>query len=255
MLLLALVALAANSTAAFASYDVITYEGTPGGINTAESEHMLAWTIGGFANEATVIFPGHQNAGWTIRNCAFVDCYQRIVLQCRPGLFTNNRVVRCGAALIVSNGPVGHIEGGSPNDVTVSSNVFLDSSISPPNSTISISGWGRALKNIHLENNLICNSGREAIAVKNVDGLRVCDNILLNPFLGTTIAPEFKSANNAAVRTDEVYNATCSGNRLLIPPSSIEAEAFLRKEIEARGANPEEIILKFKSRNFKSEPN
>ncbi len=205
-------------------------------------------------NEATVIFPAHQNAGWTIRNCAFVDCYQRIVLQCGPGLFENNRVVRCGAALIVSNGPVGHIEGGSPDDVTIRSNVFLDSSISPQNSTVSISGWGRPLKNIHLENNLICNSGREAITVRNVNGLRICDNILLNPFLGTSIGPESKSVNHPPIRTEEVYNAARSGNRLLNPPSSIEAEFFLRKEIEARGADPEEIIRKFRSRNFESEP-
>lgn len=81
MVLLALVTLAAKSPAASVSYDVITYGGTPAGIaaaihaardgvkvllieptkhigglstsgiNTAESEHMLAWTIGGFADE------------------------------------------------------------------------------------------------------------------------------------------------------------------------------------------------------------
>ena len=77
----ALASFAAKSPAATASYDVITYGGTPAGIaaaihaardgakvllieptkhvgglstsgiNTAESEHMLAWTIGGFADE------------------------------------------------------------------------------------------------------------------------------------------------------------------------------------------------------------
>ena len=77
----ALASFAAMSPAAPASYDVITYGGTPAGIaaaihasrdgakvllieptkhvgglstsgiNTAESEHMLAWTIGGFADE------------------------------------------------------------------------------------------------------------------------------------------------------------------------------------------------------------
>lgn len=80
-LLLALASLSAKSPAATLSYDVITYGGTPAGIaaavharrdgakvllieptrhvgglstsgiNTAESEHMLAWTIGGFADE------------------------------------------------------------------------------------------------------------------------------------------------------------------------------------------------------------
>lgn len=80
-LTLALTMLAAKSPAAGLSYDVITYGGTPAGIaaavharrdgakvllieptrhvgglstsgiNTAESEHMLAWTIGGFADE------------------------------------------------------------------------------------------------------------------------------------------------------------------------------------------------------------
>lgn len=80
-LFLGLITFSAGLTAAPASYDVITYGGTPAGIaasihaardgartllieptkhvgglstsgiNTAESEHMLAWTIGGFADE------------------------------------------------------------------------------------------------------------------------------------------------------------------------------------------------------------
>jgi hypothetical protein len=80
-LFLGLIMFSAELTAAPANYDVITYGGTPAGIaasihaardgartllieptkhvgglstsgiNTAESEHMLAWTIGGFADE------------------------------------------------------------------------------------------------------------------------------------------------------------------------------------------------------------
>ena len=80
-LILGLITFSAELTAAPATYDVITYGGTPAGIaasiyaardgartllieptkhigglstsgiNTAESEHMLAWTIGGFADE------------------------------------------------------------------------------------------------------------------------------------------------------------------------------------------------------------
>jgi hypothetical protein len=206
------------------------------------------------ASEATVIFPAHQNAGWTIRNCAFLDCYQRILLQCGPGLFENNRVVRCGSSLIVSTGPVGHIEGGSPDDVTIRSNVFLDSSVSPPNNVLSIGSTGRSLKNIRIENNLICGSGREAISVRKVDGLRILDNIIVHPFLGNDILPEPKSANLSPIRTEDVLNATLSGNRLLNPASNAEAEAFLYKEMEMRGADPKEIIRKFRSRNFESAP-
>jgi hypothetical protein len=80
-LILGFITLSAELTASASSYDVITYGGTPAGIaasihaardgartllieptkhvgglstsgiNTAESEHMLAWTIGGFADE------------------------------------------------------------------------------------------------------------------------------------------------------------------------------------------------------------
>lgn len=80
-LILGLITFSAELTAAPATYDVITYGGTPAGIaasihaardgartllieptkhvgglstsgiNTAESEHMLAWTIGGFTDE------------------------------------------------------------------------------------------------------------------------------------------------------------------------------------------------------------
>jgi hypothetical protein len=209
--------------------------------------------LGNHSADATVIFPGHQNAGWVIRNSAFVDCYQRIVLQCGPGVFENNRVVRCGGALVVSNGPVGHIEGGSPDEVTIRNNLFLDTGNSPPNSTLSIGGTGRALKNIRIENNLVCNSGGPAIKVENVDGLTMRDNIFIHPFLGRAMMPETKVDTHTAIQTENIRQATLSGNVLLKPSSSAGAEAFLRKATTTQRASAMEVLTEFRRTPFADE--
>jgi hypothetical protein len=209
--------------------------------------------LGDHAADATVIFPGHQNAGWVIRNSTFVDCYQRLVLQCGPGVFENNRVMRVGSSLVVSNGPVGHIEGGSPDDVVIRGNVFLDSSISPASSVLSIDGNGRALKNLRIENNLIANSGREAIKLKRVDGLTLRDNIVIHPFLGSALLPETKAPTPSLIRAEDVQHAALSGNLVLVPEARAEAEAFLRQAMELHGASAADVIADFKRKVLKPQ--
>lgn len=162
--------------------------------------------------DASVIFPDFQNAGWVIRNSLFVDCYQRLLFQCGPGVFENNRVERVGSQLDVRSGPVGSVEGGCPDGVVIRNNLFLDSSVGPMNRGMSVSGKLRALRNICIENNLFWGTGREALAVDHVDGLVVRDNIAVNPFRGNALIPEAQAPALPAFRLDTVSHAAISGN-------------------------------------------
>lgn len=226
-------------------------------IGTFTVEHIDGKTvsfrepINGDLSAAAVIFPGHQNAGWVIRNCAFVDCYQRVLLHCGPGVFQNNHVIRCGGPLIVSNGPIGHIEGGSPDHVTIRDNLFIDSGISPTSSVLSASSAGRSMKNICIENNLFCNSGREAVVVKRVEGLRLCDNIFINPHLGAAILPATNAGMRPAFRVEDSRDQTISGNLTLNAAAAAKAEAFVRQTTDKHSGSALDVVREFRSRDFR----
>jgi hypothetical protein len=93
-----------------------------------------------YAN-STAIFSDHMNAGWTVRNSFFLDCYQCMpLIQCGPGIFENNRIERAGAFVRIHNGEIGHIEGGLADDVVFRANVFADSFLCPPNPGFFVEG-------------------------------------------------------------------------------------------------------------------
>lgn len=164
---------------------------------------------------ATVLFPGFQNAGWVVRNCSFVDCYQRILLQCGPGLFENNRVERTGAGLEIQTGLPGHIEGGCPDGIVVRDNLFLDTSVSPPNSAIHVTGRARPLRGLRLENNLIAGSGREAVTVSDAAELELSGNVFVHPFRGAPLLPAASVPARPAVRLARVQGARFSDNAVV----------------------------------------
>ena len=168
--------------------------------------------VGARCAHTTVIFPDFQNAGWVIRNSFFVDCYQRLLFQCGPGVFENNRVERVGSQLDVRSGPVGTVEGGCPDGVVIRNNLFLDSSIGPVNRVVSVSGKSRTLRNICIETNLFWGSGREALVVDHVDELVVRDNIAVTPFRGNSLIPEVQTPTLPAFRLDQVSHAAVTGN-------------------------------------------
>jgi hypothetical protein len=168
--------------------------------------------VGARCVDTTVIFPGLQNAGWVIRNSFFVDCYQRLLFQCGPGVFENNRVERVGSQLDVRSGPIGFVEGGCPDEVVIRNNLFLDSAVGPMNRVVHVSGKNRTLRDIKIENNLFCGSGREAVEVEHVAGLVVRDNLALNIFRGNALIPEKQTLSLPALRLDDVTNAKVTGN-------------------------------------------
>lgn len=162
-----------------------------------------------------VMFPDFQNAGWVIRNCLFVDCYQRILLQCGPGLFENNRIERVGSSLVVRSGPLTYWEGGIPNRVTIRGNVFIDSAVSPLNSMIEAAGVGRPLESLVVEGNVFYRSGREAVRVSWAEGVVMRNNLVVHPFEGNRLLPETRFPELPAFRFERVKGALVEGQTVV----------------------------------------
>ena len=58
-----------------------------------------------------------------------------------------------------------------------------DTETFPTSRVVHVSGQNRTLRDIKIENNLFCGSGREAVAVERVERLVMRDNLALNIFL------------------------------------------------------------------------
>ena len=140
-------------------------------------------------NDLAVFFPRFSNRGWVIRNCYFVNCYQRILVQCGHGLFENNYIHRMGDSLVLQTCFPDGIEGGNPSDITIRNNVFYDSCVSPVISPIVLSGYMRPLRNVRIEANIIFRSGHEAIRVDGAEELIIRNNLLVDPGIGYNIIP------------------------------------------------------------------
>jgi hypothetical protein len=140
-------------------------------------------------SDLAAFFPAFSNRGWVIRNCCFVNCYQRILVQCGHGLFENNYIHRMGDSLVLQTCFPGGIEGGNPSDITIRNNVFYNSCISPVISPIVLSGYMRPLIHVRIEDNVIFRSGHEAIRVDRAEKLIIRNNLLVNPGIGYRVIP------------------------------------------------------------------
>lgn len=172
--------------------------------------------VGETKANSTAIFADHMNAGWTVRNSYFLDCYQCIpLIQCGPGLFENNRIERAGAWVRIHPGVVGKIEGGIPDDVVFRGNVFVDSFVCPPNPGFYVNGEGRPLSNLTLEGNLICRTGRAAVDISHARDVVLKDNIVINPFEGHALRKETKWVELPAFALEDVHGARVENNLVI----------------------------------------
>jgi hypothetical protein len=165
---------------------------------------------------STALFSDHMNAGWTVRNSSFLDCYQCMpLIQCGPGVFENNRVERAGAWVRIHPGVVGKIEGGIADSVVFRGNVFMDSFVCPPNPGFYVNGEGRPLANLTLEGNLICRTGRAAVDIALARDLVLKDNIVVAPFAGQALRKETKWPELPAFALEHVHGAKVENNLVI----------------------------------------
>ena len=175
-------------------------------------------------NDLAVFFPRFSNRGWVIRNSYFVNCYQRILVQCGHGLFENNYIHRMGDSLVLQTCFPDGIEGGNPSDITIRNNVFYNSCVSPVISPIVLSGYMRPLRNVRIEGNVIFRSGHEAIRVDGAEDIIVRNNLLMDPGIGYNIIPRRISSgvrNYGAMPAGRMASSITAGGAGAVPVVAI----------------------------------
>jgi hypothetical protein len=163
-----------------------------------------------------VRFPSLECNGWTIKNCTFVNNYQRILIQSGTGTFENNKIFNMGLNMSVSN-TYNYLEGGVLGDITFKNNVFYNCANSPETYLFDIAQnheWEAKIigGKIDISENLFINCGY-AFKAKNIEALTVKDNIIINPIIyGSTVTKlsqligELKNVNRYSLSGNTFYS-------------------------------------------------
>jgi hypothetical protein len=171
--------------------------------------------VGSAYDNAKALFTEFQNAGWVMRNCFFVDSYQRTLMQCGPGLFEHNRLERVGSCMRIHPGAITYVETGIPSDITIRNNVFIDCSTGPDRPSFEVNSDNRRIENLTITGNIICNSGREVAEINQVDNFNFSNNIIINPFEGSVLLPETHCPDLPIAVLDDVNGATIENNTII----------------------------------------
>jgi len=138
---------------------------------------------------------------FTLKNCLFFDIFCRVLVHgLKEGLIEGNVILRSGlSSICVDNEQQDWAEGPCSRNVVIRNNVIKDSPCSPymnygsqMSGAISV-GFQQYSKpdavpnteqstyNITIEGNRIINPMYAGILVKNTDGVRIADNVIVNP--------------------------------------------------------------------------
>ncbi len=143
------------------------------------------------ATSLKVHFPALECDGWVIKNCTFMNNYQRILIQTGSGTFENNKIYNMGMNMAVAT-TYNYLEGGILGDITFRNNVFYNCANSPGTYLFEVvqnNEWNDKILggNIEISDNLFINCGY-AFYGKNLKGLTVKDNIFVEPIVyGETV--------------------------------------------------------------------
>jgi hypothetical protein len=143
------------------------------------------------AAKLKVRFPAVECDGWTIKNCTFMNNYQRILIQTGSGTFENNKIFNMGHTMSISN-TYNYVEGGVLGDIVFRNNLFVNSSNSPELNLFSIaqnSEWNGVVLGgrIDISGNMFIGCGR-VLWAKNMEGITVDNNTFIEPVVyGETV--------------------------------------------------------------------
>ena len=234
------------------------------GVFTVDSADAAARTLtfqeplDGVEVDDGAIFPRYQNNGWIVRNCLFLDCFQRFLIHAGDGgLFENNRMERFGSDPIqIHPGRCKEPEGGTPDNLVIRNNVIVDSGVTPSKSAISVIEGGRPIRNLTFRGNLFCNTGRETIRSIRLDGLTIEDNIVVNPFEANPLRPETKWTGLAGLHARSCQRGDDSkqqrGNPPRLPGTAIVSSESSRRTSRKRTTRCGTIRRKRWKRGFAS---
>lgn len=150
--------------------------------------------------DALAEWEDHQCAGWTIRDCEFRDCYQRLVIKSGPGTIRNCVFARLGNGIQLAS-VLPYVEGGVPRGIVIAGNTFDDVNPQPLGAAINVyaHAYDRAaapwMSDVTITNNLFRIPGDTAIALSRVNGVRVSGNRIERRGLWAPVAGAAKTVN------------------------------------------------------------
>jgi hypothetical protein len=201
----------------------------------------------GFAN-AVAEWVDHECAGWTIRNCDWSDCYQRVLIQSGPGIVRGCRFTRLGSSLEL-NSDFPYVEGGIARDITVAGNVFSDVAPAPHCAPVSVhfhtfrGQEGRPMSGIVITGNTLLRPASAAIGLSNVTGGLISGNHLIGPFAYTAIARPGEARVRQAVYLSQCAGIRVEGNRLTDPGHYAASDTVTGSPLLGLGAECGGILL------------
>ncbi len=135
----------------------------------------------------TIRWPSQECDGWTIKNCTFINNYQRILIQSGSGTFENNKVYHMGMTMAINNifDVPSIYEGGFLGKITVKNNIFYNSSNGPSLALFpaeqSYNFDGKMLgEKLEIENNIFINCGH-LVNTRNYESVSFKNNIIIEP--------------------------------------------------------------------------
>jgi arylsulfatase B len=140
-----------------------------------------------FAN-AIAENPRFQCDGWTIKNCTFKDCYQRLLVQGgNGGTLRDNTFTRMGSHISLESNFFTKNEGGICRDILIENNIFDQVAIHPGGVSL-VAGFQSLnhqastalLSNITVRGNRFVDSGNPAIKFYLVNGGDISGNTFTN---------------------------------------------------------------------------
>lgn len=123
----------------------------------------------------------HECAGWTIRDCEFRDCYQRLLIQSGPGIVSGCRLTRMGNGVQLHS-VLPYVEGGVPRGIVITGNIFEGVNPQPGGAAIHVyargfnPGAAPWMKDITVTKNVFWGGAETAIALKQIDGGLISGN-------------------------------------------------------------------------------
>lgn len=197
-------------------------------VTSIDRNHIgIAGALQADMDAVVVRYPQYECANWTMRNCVFYGSYQRIMLKTGPGLFENNICRGLGSAVKLTTNITGH-EGGKLRDVIIRNNAFIDCGTSPNFNGILAGYWAKTTRpmmheNVEITDNIIMNTGSNAIDISETDGLVIRGNIIINPLRATATLRPAALKGRQAVLVSNSKNASVSGN-YLVESSAVTTE-------------------------------
>ena len=176
-------------------------------------------------------FKDYECAGWHIKNCYFIDSYQRILIQTGPGILENNWIENMGAYLIIgANYEVW--EGGDSYDIKIKDNLFANVAACSTYPAIKIhKGIHQGYKpGINISGNIIISPGNHAIEAHGVSNALINNNILVDPIRQTYLRNK-ESAGSKAILQSKSKSLNVNSNVLIERDAHTISESTTDKRI------------------------